>query len=142
MTLLSKISILGAADLKHEDVDVPAWGGAVRVRMMNGMERDEFRAAISSEEPVPIGKFSAALLVATLVDESGNRLFSADDMAALQAKSAKSLDAPAAVAMRLNGLGGGAVEDAVKNSESGQSGDSGSGLQKSLEKVLGRPSSK
>lgn len=131
MTLLSKSAILDASDLKHEDVHVPQWGGTVRVRTMNGIERDEFRAAIASEGDVPVGKFSAALLVATIVDESGARLFTAEDMAALQAKSASSLDAPAAVAMRLNGLGGNAVGEAEKNSESGQSVDSGSDSPKS-----------
>ncbi len=134
MSLLSKSAILGASDLKHEDVPVPAWGGTVRIRTMTGEERDEFRASIAAtdgEAGVPVGKFSAALLVATCVDENGNRLFSTEDMAALQAKSAASLDAPAAVAMRLNGLGAAAVEAAEKNSVSGQSGDSGSGLPKS-----------
>ena len=129
MTLLSKSAILGAVDLKTEDVHVPAWGGTVRIRTMTGQERDEFRASIAageSDSGVPIGKFSAALLVATCVDDTGARLFTAGDMAALQAKSAASLDAPAAVAMRLNGLGGGAVEAAEKNSLSGQSADSGS----------------
>jgi hypothetical protein len=129
MTLLSKSAILGASDLKTEDVAVPAWGGTVRIRTMTGAERDEFRASIATtagESGVPIGKFSAAVLVATCVDESGSRLFTADDMAGLQAKAAASLDAPAAVAMRLNGLGVGAVEAAEKNSVSGQSADSGS----------------
>lgn len=118
MTLLSKSAILAATDLKHEDVHVPAWGGTVRIRTMTGAERDEFRASIAASEGgagVPIGKFSAALLVAACVDESGARLFTAGDMAALQAKAAASLDAPAAVAMRLNGLGAGAVEAAEKN---------------------------
>ncbi|MEC5213318.1 hypothetical protein RCH06_001864 [Polaromonas sp. CG_9.5] len=133
--LLSKSAILGASDLKHEDVHVPAWGGTVRVRAMTGQERDEFRAAISTDGAMPMGKFSAALLVATLVDDAGKRLFSAEDMAALHAKSAKSLDVPAAVAMRLNGLGAGAVEEAVKNSESGQSDDSGSVLPKNSAKA-------
>lgn len=135
MNLLTKSAILGADDLKHEDVYVPQWGGTVRVRTMNGLERDEFRAAIAAEGAVPVGRFSAALLAATIVDEAGVRVFTADDMAALQAKSAASLDVPAAVAMRLNALGATATEEAVKNSESDQSGDSGSGLQKSLEKA-------
>jgi hypothetical protein len=127
MRLLSKSAILGAADLKHEDVPVPQWGGTVRVRVMNGIERDEFRAALATAgDTVPVGKFSAALLAASCIDESGARLFTMEDVEALQAKSAASLDAPAAVAMRLNGLGANAVEDAAKNSASGQSGDSGS----------------
>jgi hypothetical protein len=130
MGLLNKAAILGAEDLKHEDVEVAQWGGTVRVRTMNGVERDEFRAATASEGAVPVGKFSAALLAATCVDENGERLFSMDDIEALRAKSAASLDKPAVVAMRLNGLGGSAVEDAAKNSASGQSGDSGSGSPK------------
>jgi hypothetical protein len=132
MRLLTKSAILGAQDLPHQDVPVPAWGGSIRVRTMTGLERDAFRVAIASEEGgVPVGKFSAALLAATCIDESGARLFTMEDMEALQAKSAASLDGPAAIAMRLNGLGGTAVEDAAKNSESGQSGDSGSVLPKS-----------
>jgi hypothetical protein len=132
MGLLSKSAILGAQDLKHEDVPVPQWGGTVRVRVMNGIERDEFRAAIASESgSVPVGQFSAALLAATCVDENGARLFTMEDIKALQAKSATSLDAPAAAAMRLNGLGNTAVEAAAKNSASGQSGDSGSDSPKS-----------
>lgn len=129
MTLLTKSSILGASDLKHEDVHVPQWGGTVRVRSMTGMERDEFRTALgqmNNGAGVPVGQFAAVLLAACIVDEAGERLFSAEDVAALQRKSAASLDAPAAVAMRLNGLGAGAVEAAVKNYASGQSVDSGS----------------
>ncbi len=128
MKLLSKSAILGAEDLKHEDVDVPAWGGTVRGRVMTGGERDAFRAAIQSDDGVPVGKFSVALLAATLIDEAGTRLFTMEEIDQLAEKSAASIDKPAAVAMRLNGLGGAAVEDAVKNSESGQSGDSGSDL--------------
>ena len=123
--LLSKAAILAAADLVHEDVIVPQWGGTVRVRMMTGIERDEFQAAIASEGGIPVGQFSAALLAATIIDEAGGRVFTLDDMAALQAKSAVALDAPAVVAMRLNGLGGLAIKDAAKNSVSGQSDDSG-----------------
>jgi len=132
MKLLSKSAILGANDLKHEDIVVPAWGGTVRIRTMTGTERDEFRASCATDGGgVPIGKFAAALLCATCIDENGDRLFTFADMASLQAKSASSLDAPATVAMRLNGLGGTSIEDAEKNSVSSQSADSGSDSQKS-----------
>ena len=33
MTLLSKTAILAAQHLQTEDVEVPEWGGAVRVRV-------------------------------------------------------------------------------------------------------------
>lgn len=137
MGLLSKSAILGAEDLKHEDVPVPQWGGTVRVRMMTGAERDEFRTELAKRDPgdgVPAGEFSAALLVATCVDEHGNRLFTVDEIEALRAKCAASLDKPASVAMRLNGLGGNAVAEAAKNSEADQSADSGSGSLKNSAK--------
>jgi hypothetical protein len=131
MGLLSKAEILGADDLPFRDVPVPEWGGSVRVRTMNGKERDEFRAALASEGPVPVAKLSAVLLVATCVDENGVRLFTMEDMEALQAKCATALDAPAGVAMQINGLAVSAVDDAAKNFKSGQSDDSGSDLPKS-----------
>lgn len=130
-TLLSRSAILAADDLKHEDVPVPAWGGTVRIRVMTGAERDTFRLSIASASGVPVGRFSAALLAATIVDESGACMFTVADIDALQAKSAESLDVPAEVAMRLNGLGSKAEADAAKNSASGQSGDSGSDSPKS-----------
>jgi hypothetical protein len=132
MGLLSKSAILDNDDLKFEDVPVPQWGGSVRVRVMTGAERDAFREAIAAQGgDVAVGKFSATLLAFTCIDETGQRLFTLEDVEALRAKSASSLDTPATIAMRLNGLGGGAVEDATKNSSSGQSGDSGSASPKS-----------
>ncbi len=134
MKILTKAAILAVDDLLFEDVPVPAWGGTVRIRVMTGTERDEFRAAIAGENGVPVGQFSAALLAATCVDENGVRLFSMEDVESLRAKSAASVDVPAAVAMRLNGLGPKAVKDAEKNSVSDQSGDSGSDLPATSEK--------
>ena len=46
MTLLSKTAILAAQDLQTEDVEVPEWGGAVRVRSFTGRERDAFEAGM------------------------------------------------------------------------------------------------
>ena len=49
--LLNRSAILDAEDLKHEDVEVAAWGGTVRVRMMTGAERDEFRQMAAGARP-------------------------------------------------------------------------------------------
>jgi len=135
MKLLKRSEVIAVDDLKHEDVPVPAWGGAIRLRTMSGTERDEFRAAAAAGEGgVPMGKFSALLLVATAVDETGARIFTLDDVEALGEKNAEALDTVAAVAMRLNGLGGAAVSDAEKNSASTQSDDSGSASRSPSEK--------
>jgi len=126
MRLLSKAAIVAAEDLKHEDVDVPEWGGTVRVRVMTGTERDAFRTAIAAAGDLPVGRFSVILLASTLIGEDGALLFTPEEIDQLAEKSGSSIDKPAVVAMRLNGLGGTAVEDAAKNSASGQSDDSGS----------------
>lgn len=132
MALLNKSAILGAEDLKHEDVEVPQWGGSVRVRLMTGAERDEFRTFIADfKDGAPISTFSAALLVNTCIDEAGARMFTMDDMDQLREKSGAALDVLTGAAMRLNGLGGAAEQETVKNSVSGQSDDSGSDSPKS-----------
>lgn len=132
MGLLTKSAILEVNDLPHEDVPVPQWGGTVRVRVMTGGERDEFRnVAASYENGIPPARFAATLLALTCIDEDGERMFTLDDLDALEAKSAGSVDIPAAVSMRINGLGAKAEQAAVKNSESSQSGDSGSDSPKS-----------
>ena len=46
MSLLSKTAILTANDLQTEDVEVPEWGGAVRVRSFTGRERDAFESSM------------------------------------------------------------------------------------------------
>lgn len=127
MKLLKRSEVLGAPDLKHEDVEVLAWGGTVRVRMMTGAERDEFRKmAAEFEDGIPPVRFASMLLALTCIDEEGERMFTLNDIDALEAKSAGSIDVPAAVSMRLNGFGAQAVAAVEKNSASGQSEDSGS----------------
>ena len=126
MTLLSKQGILGSSDLLHEDVDVPSWGGTVRVRAMSGKERDELRV-IMEESRDTISVVHASLLSVSLVDENGAQLFTASDVDSLRGKCATTLDKLFTVAMRINRMDGAAVDDAAKNSEGDQSADSGSG---------------
>ena len=113
MTLLTKSAILAANDLKTQDVDVPEWGGAVRVRAFSGRERDAFEASLIGKEG-RLENVRARLVSLTLCDETGNRLFSDGDITALGGKSAKALDRVFAVSQRLNGIGADQV-DAAKN---------------------------
>ena len=50
MTLLSRDQILAVQDLKHEDVDVPEWGGSLIVRAPSGVGWAEYMAADSPED--------------------------------------------------------------------------------------------
>lgn len=121
--VLSREQILGVADRKTEELQVDEWGGTVRIAVMTGNGRDEFLKAVGGG--VPNAFFEAKLLVLTLVDSGGAPLFTDDDVAAIQAKSADVMARLALEAMRVNGLGKGAVDAAVGNSESSQSNNSG-----------------
>lgn len=132
MTLLSKSAILAADDLKTEDVEVPEWGGTVRVRAFSGRERDEFEASLvrgdGKDRKVDLTNMRARLVALTVVDETGQKLFTHDDVDLLGAKSGAALDRVFAVAQKLNGLSGADVEELTKNSSGAPSADSTSAL--------------
>ena len=128
MKLLNKAAFAEAQEAKHEDVPVPQLDGMLRMRAMSGAARDEFQEYMRSfgEGPRPTSAIHAALLVQTCVEESGEPMFTMEDLELVRGKSAAAIDVMAAAAMRINGLGVHAVADAAKNSGSDQSDDSGS----------------
>ena len=120
MSLLSKTAILAAQDLQTEDVEVPEWGGAVRVRSFTGRERDAFESSMvrgdGRDRRVDLTNMRARLVGLTVIDEAGQRLFTDDEVDLLGAKSGAALDRVFAVAQKLNGLSGADVEELSKNS--------------------------
>ena len=120
MNLLSKTAILAAQDLQTEDVEVPEWGGAVRVRSFTGRERDAFEASMvrgdGKDRKVDLTNMRARLVGLTVIDETGQRLFTDEEVDLLGAKSGAALDRVFAVAQKLNGLSGADVEELSKNS--------------------------
>ena len=120
MTLLSKTAILCANDLQTEDVEVPEWFGSVRVRSLNGRERDAFEASMvrgeGKDRKVDLTNMRARLVGLTVIDEGGQRLFTDDEVDLLGSKSGAALDRVFAVAQKLNGLCGADVEELTKNS--------------------------
>lgn len=113
--LLNKEAILGASDLKTEDVEVAEWGGSVRVRNMTGAERDAFGASLMVDGKIDPKGYRVKLLARCIVDENGASLFSEADIDALNGKSNQALERVFAVADRLNSVGEVAVEAQVKN---------------------------
>lgn len=120
--LLSAEDILNANDLKFEVVEVPEWGGSVRVRTMTGYERDEFEAQIARQSTgegkntkVDMRGLKIKVLSLTLVNDKGELLFSPEQVQKLEKKSGKALDDVFQVASKLNGLGDKELEELVKN---------------------------
>lgn len=124
--LLTKDQILEADDLKTVEVEVPGWGGSVRVRTMSGADRDAWEASMVAVQPdgtrrANMENMRAKLVALTVVGEDGNPLFTLDDVARLTRKSAEALDRVFDASQKLNGLGAKAEAEAAKNSEAGLS---------------------
>ena len=124
--LLSRDAILGASDIKTEDVSVSEWGGTVRVRGLDAKQRDEFEAGlietVGKSQRVTMRNARARLAALSIVDESNAPIFSAADVILLGEKSGAALDRVFAVASRLSGIGDSDMDELTKNS-SGQSDD-------------------
>lgn len=117
--LLSREQILGAQDRKTEDVEVPEWGGTVRVRSLSGSERDAYEAGIVQLRGDGSRKFTlqnarARLVSLSLCDENGERMFTDADIIKLGDKSALALERVFDAARRLSGLSDEDVEELVE----------------------------
>lgn len=126
---LSKDAILQAHDVLIEDVEVPEWGGTVRVRGLSGLERDALEESTiegrGKNRRVSLMNFRAKLVVRSVVDESGRRVFDDADVAALGRKSAAALNRVVEVAQRLAGITEEDVEELTQDFESAPTSDSG-----------------
>ena len=129
MTLLTREQILAASDLPTEQVAVPEWGGEVIVKALSGAERDRFEAGSMQQHgnrrELRLENIRARLVAVAVVDETGRRLFTDADVAALGRKSAAALNRVFEAASRLSGITDADIEELEKNSSSGQSDDSG-----------------
>lgn len=128
MGLLTRDAILGAVDLVHQDVDVPEWGGTVRVRMLTGTERDQFEASTmirrGKKVDMNLVNIRARLVAMCVVDEKGNQMFSDADVEALAKKSSMALHRVFEAARHLNGLTEEEAWEAKENFSGGLNGDS------------------
>jgi hypothetical protein len=125
--MLSRDDILRARDLPIEEVNIPEWGGSVRVRALTAGERDSFEMEMKDgRDGDQRPNIRGTLAVRTLVDEDGKRLFQDHDAATLAALHSKPLDRIFTVAARLSGITPDDVEVLEKNSVNGRPGYSSS----------------
>ena len=136
MTLLNFDDIVDSQDKEYQDVDVPEWGGTVRIATMSGEDRDRWELSMmqaddSSERGFKLNfdAYSRVRLVAMcLVDDNFNRIFvTKEQIEKLSQKSGKVMDLLYDVAQRVNGITDEDIDDLEKNSKSAQNGDSGLG---------------
>lgn len=127
---LTKDQILAAEDIPSREVDVPEWGGSVRMRGLTGSERDAYESSLfqqRGEKRILRTENARARLVAMcLVDDSGQRMFSDSEVKELGKKSGKVLDRLFDEARKLSGLTPEDVEELVEGFDSAQSDERGS----------------
>ncbi len=125
MALLNLEQIKAADDKKTVDVDCPEWGGSVRLRSINGDERDELEAWSTSKKGEGSRGFRAFLVGMTAIDEAGDPLFNGQAAELFKVKNAKTVERLFSTALKLTGLNNDDVEVIVKNSDEAPVSDSG-----------------
>ena len=98
---------------KLRALDVPEWG-RVWVRQWSGQERAEFRKAYQAEDKES-SRLDAVMLVMSVCDEQGNRVFDMSDVDRILCLPASILDSVNSEILTVNGLGPDNVEHAKKN---------------------------
>ncbi|MFJ6615459.1 hypothetical protein ACIQPT_34865 [Streptomyces sp. NPDC091289] len=130
MALLNKDQITAADDRQWEDVDVPEWGGTVRVLGMSGTDRNAYQSSLvvlgsnGSVQRMNMADQLAKLCAKCLVGEDFERLFTDKEVAGLGRKNGAVLERVGQVAQRLSGLRKEDVEAKAGNSEAPPSGAS------------------
>jgi len=115
--MLSRESIKAAAQSpKMTTVDLPAWGGQVNVRVMSGTERNSWEQSITDANQKTVANFREQLLVRTVCDDQGNRIYTDSDVDELSACSAPELSTLYDAAAELNLIGRKARDAAAGNS--------------------------
>ena len=114
MQLLTADQILGADDMAFEDVDVPQWGGTIRVRRLTATERRAFELSTSRDDPDLLAVFVGFCAC----DAEFKPLFTHEQVKKLAEKDGAAVKQVCKVCERLNKIG----EDAEKNSPSPEAG--------------------
>lgn len=108
--ILNRDSILGMQDLEMEAVEVPEWGGSVKVRALSNSDIKRINKLAKNEST----QLDAMVLTVALsvVDDEGNRIFEDKDVDKLAQKSFSVITRLSNVCTRLSGLD---IEDAKKD---------------------------
>jgi hypothetical protein len=113
---LSKEQILAAEDLDTVIEPVPEWGGDVTLKMLSAKERINWEQEVFPNGVVDTEKFLTSLVARSLVDGSGARMFSDDELDALGAKNPAVIARLREAAAKLNKIGQTDQKEAEKNS--------------------------
>jgi len=92
---LDKKAILQSQDIQIREVFIPEWGGIVRIKTLNAIERGKIGRILyeNKDNPIFSENFRSIFVSFALCDERGNRIFSDSnsDIEALNKKSSAAI---------------------------------------------------
>lgn len=117
LATLSKAALLAAANqTKLEPLELPELGGTVYVKAMTAGEREAFEQDMDGKDLIKSKKVRATVFANSVTDENGNRLFTSDDIDAINNLPASIVSKVFDKSNELNGIDTKqAVEQAEKN---------------------------
>lgn len=104
--MLTKEQIVAAEDRRYVEVEVPEWGGKVRLGTMSASARDDYDRILMRmrEKSADAIDIRAPMVAVCLVDAAGEPLFPLDERAALARKSGPVIVRLFNECLRLNGM--------------------------------------
>ncbi len=115
MKELTAQEILTTEDIVEELVEVPEWKGTVRVRGLTGRERDAYEASLLDQRgrstKANLQNARSKLVVLSVRNADGSRMFTEAQIPELSAKSASALNRVWKKALELAGMGDEDVEE-------------------------------
>lgn len=117
---LTKEQILERRPLPCQDVEVPEWGGTVRLQGLSAADADKFNASLQRRRAdggieMDREQYCAKLLALCIVDEKNERVLSDEHVLELSRQSAAPIFRLAIIAESLSGLRADGLKDAAKN---------------------------
>lgn len=134
MALLNRNQILEAKDIKTKDIEVPEWGGTIRIKQLSAKEYNDITMNMVNIRKMAAKQLSSRknanenledainelaiknqkilLLIKSIVDENMKPLFTEADMELLYQKNANVIDRIIAEIEEFNSV---STEDAKKN---------------------------
>lgn len=118
--MLGKADILGASDLKTISLTVPEWNGEIQLRELGGADLALFQRRIAeqkgSADTLSLSESieTYALLVALSVVKDGEKVFTIEDVPALENKPLRLLQTLGKACFELNGMSKAQVDEEEK----------------------------
>lgn len=109
--MLTADAIRSINDVKIEKLEIPEWNGCLYIRSFSAAVRESIS---TRTEEMKSKSLMARFVVASACDESGNLLFTNEDVDALGKKDARVMQRIFKAILNLNAIGDMALTDAVK----------------------------